>query len=96
MTRRLIINLLLLTSFFLASSAGAGTEEQQQQPPSHRPQFNADENGQIFLSQFNDSKHVQKPEDITLAGLYFLLVVVGVAGNCVVFFVIIAGKEICE
>ena len=51
----------------------------------------------IFFEELNDTNTIYnlKPMDVSLAAVYFIIAVVGIIANMVVFFIITAGKEIC-
>ena len=48
-----------------------------------------------LLEELNDTNTTYnlKPMDVSLAAVYFIIAVVGIIANMVVFFIIIAGKE---
>ena len=52
----------------------------------------------IFFEELNDTNttYNSKPIDVSLAAVYFIISVVGIIANMVVFFIIVAGKEACE
>ena len=50
-----------------------------------------------LLEELNDTNtsYNPKPIDVSLAAVYFIIAVVGIIANMVVFFIITAGKETC-
>ena len=48
-----------------------------------------------FLEGLNDTNtsYNRRPMDVSLAAVYFIIAIVGIIANMVVFFIIIAGKE---
>ena len=48
-----------------------------------------------LLEELNETNTTYnlKPMDVSLAAVYFIIAIVGIIANMVVFFIIIAGKE---
>ena len=51
-----------------------------------------------LLEELNETNTTYnlKPMDVSLAAVYFIIAIVGIIANMVVFFIITAGKETCE
>ena len=50
-----------------------------------------------LLKELNDTNttYNSRPIDVSFAAIYFIIAVVGIIANMVVFFIITAGKETC-